>query len=297
MKTVLVTGATGFIGSHLLEYLFSHGFYVVGYSRQKKASTNTQLRWIQDFSELKNLTIDYVVNLAGESIGEGRWTAKRKQQLIQSRVVTTQKLYHSLEQFQIKPECIVSASAIGFYGIDLDENWDVECDETSAPQNIFMSELCQKWEAEALSHLNQNTKIMRLGVVFGKGGGILPQMLLPIKLNLMGRIGSGRQPMTWVHVDDVIQAILFLLSNHSDQKIYNVVAPDHISQLQFAQTAAQVLKRKPVLFLPSFVMKMLMGEQSQLVLNGQYVQPKALLKENFQFQYVDLTSALKQITN
>lgn len=297
MKTVLVTGATGFIGSHLLEYLFSHGFHVVGYSRQKKVSTNTQLRWIQDFSELKNLTIDYMVNLAGESIGEGRWTAKRKQQLIQSRVVTTQKLYHSLEQFQIKPECIVSASAIGFYGIDLDENWDVECDETSAPQNIFMSELCQKLEAEALSHLNQNTKIMRLGVVFGKGGGILPQMLLPIKLNLMGRIGTGRQPMTWVHVDDVIQAILFLLSNHSDQKIYNVVAPDHISQLQFAQTAAQVLKRKPVLFLPSFVMKMLMGEQSQLVLNGQYVQPKALLKENFQFQYVDLTSALKQIAN
>ena len=297
MKTVLVTGATGFIGSHLLEYLFSHGFHVVGYSRQKKVSTNTQLRWIQDFSELKNLTIDYVVNLAGASIGEGRWTAKRKQQLIQSRVVTTQKLYHSLEQFQIKPECIVSASAIGFYGIDLDENWDVECDETSAPQNIFMSELCQKLEAEALSHLNQNTKIMRLGVVFGKGGGILPQMLLPIKLNLMGRIGTGRQPMTWVHVDDVIQAILFLLSNHSDQKIYNVVAPDHISQLQFAQTAAQVLKRKPVLFLPSFVMKMLMGEQSQLVLNGQYVQPKALLKENFQFQYVDLTSALKQIAN
>lgn len=297
MKTVLVTGATGFIGSHLLEYLLSHGFQVVGYSRQQKTSTNVQLRWIQDFSEIENLTIDYVVNLAGESIGEGRWTAKRKQQLIQSRVDTTQKLYHSLEQFQLKPECIVSASAIGFYGIDLDENWSVECDETSPSQNIFMSELCQKWEAEALSHLDQNTKIMRLAVVFGKGGGILPQMLLPIKLNLIGKIGSGRQPMTWVHVDDVIQAILFLFKSNSPQKIYNVVAPDHISQAQFAQTASQFLKRKPLLFLPSVVMKMLMGEQSQLVLNGQYVQSKALLKENFQFQYVDLTSALKQIVN
>ena len=297
MKTVLDTGATGFIGSHLLEYLLSHGFQVVGYSRQQKTSTNVQLRWIQDFSELENLTIDYVVNLAGESIGKGRWTAKRKQQLIQSRVGTTQKLYCSLEQFQIKPECIVSASAIGFYGIDPDENWSVECDETSPSQNIFMSELCQKWEAEALSHPNQNTKIMRLAVVFGKGGGILPQILLPIKLNLIGKIGTGRQPMTWVHVDDVIQAILFLFKSNSPQKIYNVVAPDHISQSQFAQLASQVLKRKPLLFLPSFVMKILMGEQSQLVLNGQYVQPKALLKENFQFQYVDLTSALQQIVN
>ncbi|MEG0483224.1 MAG: TIGR01777 family oxidoreductase [Acinetobacter sp.] len=295
MKTVLVTGATGFIGSHLLEYLLSHGFQVVGYSRQQKTSTNIQLRWIQNFSELEKLSIDYVVNLAGESIGEGRWSEKRKQQLIQSRVETTAKLYQSLSQFQIKPECIVSASAIGFYGIDLDENWSIECDETSPAQNIFMSELCQKWEAEALSHRDQNTKIMRLAVVFGKGGGILPQMLLPIKLNLIGKIGTGRQPMTWVHVDDVIQAILFLFKSNSPQQIYNVAAPDHISQLQFVQIASQVLKRKPLLFLPSFVMKMLMGEQSQLVLNGQFVQPKALLQQGFQFQYADLASALKQI--
>ncbi|MEG0406902.1 MAG: TIGR01777 family oxidoreductase [Acinetobacter sp.] len=295
MKTVLVTGATGFIGSHLLEYLLSHGFQVVGYSRQQKNSSNTQLQWIQDFSEIEKLSIDYVVNLAGESIGEGRWSEKRKQQLIQSRVETTAKLYQSLSQFQIKPECIVSASAIGFYGIDLDENWSIECDETSPAQNIFMSELCQKWEAEALSHRDQNTKIMRLAVVFGKGGGILPQMLLPIKLNLIGKIGTGRQPMTWVHVDDVIQAILFLFKSNSPQQIYNVAAPDHISQLQFVQIASQVLKRKPLLFLPSFVMKMLMGEQSQLVLNGQFVQPKALLQQGFQFQYADLASALKQI--
>ena len=297
MTTVLVTGATGFIGSHLLEYLLKHDFQVIAYTRQQKVSTNVQLQWIQDFSELEKLSIDYVVNLAGESIGKGRWSKKRKQQLIQSRVETTAKLYQYLNQFQIKPKCIVSTSAIGFYGIDPDEKWSVECDETSPSQNIFMSELCQKWEAEALSHSDQNTKIMRLGVVFGKGGGILPQMLLPIKLNLIGKIGTGRQPMTWVHVDDVIQAILFLFKSDSSQQIYNVVAPDHISQLQFSQIASQVLQRKPLLFLPSFVMKMLMGEQSQLVLNGQFVQPKALLQQGFHFQYADLSNALKQIVN
>lgn len=297
MTTVLVTGATGFIGSHLLEYLLKHDFQVIAYTRQQKVSTNVQLQWIQDFSELEKLSIDYVVNLAGESIGKGRWSKKRKQQLIQSRVETTAKLYQYLNQFQIKPKCIVSTSAIGFYGIDPDEKWSVECDEASPSQNIFMSELCQKWEAEALSHSDQNTKIMRLGVVFGKGGGILPQMLLPIKLNLIGKIGTGRQPMTWVHVDDVIKAILFLFKSDSSQQIYNVVAPDHISQLQFSQVASQVLQRKPLLFLPSFIMKMLMGEQSQLVLNGQFVQPKALLQQGFNFQYADLSNALKQIVS
>ena len=294
MQTVLVTGATGFIGSHLLHYLLQHHFQVIALSRKMHISNHVNLQWIDSLTALENISLDYVVNLAGESIGQGRWTAARKQKLIQSRVDTTKKLYQALTQYQIKPKCIISGSAIGYYGIDLNEQWLNVCDESSSPQAIFMSELCQKWEAEALSDPLQNTKIMRLGVVFGKNGGILPQMLLPIKLNLVGRIGSGRQPMTWVHIDDVIQAILFLFQSASDQKIYNVVASDHIDQMQFVNVASKVFKRKPFLPLPSFVMKLLMGEQSQLVLNGQYVQPKALLNEGFKFQYADLDSALKQ---
>lgn len=294
-KNILITGASGFIGTHLIKYLLAHDVNIVAYSRYKRDTQEVGLTWIQDFAELKNKSIDYVVNLAGESIGEGRWTASRKQKLIQSRVHTTQQLYQALKQYQIQPQCIVSGSAIGFYGIDRSEQWLQNCDENSSSQTIFMSELCQQWEAVALSDATQNTKIMRLGVVFGQGGGILPQMLLPIKMGLVGRIGSGRQPMTWVHVDDVIQAILFLFTSSSTQTIYNVVAPDHIDQMQFVKIASQVLRRKPFLPLPSFVMKLMMGEQSQLVLNGQYVQPKALLSEGFQFQYAELNSALRQI--
>lgn len=297
MQTVLVTGATGFIGRHLLEYLLAHDFQVIAFSRQQQITNHPQLQWINSFSALESISLDYVVNLAGESIGQGRWTEVRKQKLIQSRVHITQNLYQALENYQLQPQCIVSGSAIGYYGIDSDEQWLNECDENSAAQAIFMSELCQLWEAEALSHIQQNTKIIRMGVVFGTEGGILPQMLLPIKMGLVGRIGSGRQPITWVHVDDVIQAILFLFKSTSQQKIYNVVAPDHIDQMQFVTTASQVLKRKPFLPLPSFVMKLMMGEQSQLVLNGQYVQPKALLSEDFQFQYVDLERALRHIIN
>jgi len=295
MKTVLVTGATGFIGQHLISYLLNHGFQIIGYSRQKQESQYQHLHWIEDFTELKSLTIDYVVNLAGESIGQGRWTDTRKKKLIQSRIETTQKLYQTLAKFKIQPQCIVSCSAIGYYGIDRQQQWQIECDEDASPQAIFMSEMCQMWEAEALSYSDQNTKIIRLGVVFGQDGGILPQMLLPIKLNLIGKIGSGSQPMTWVHIDDVIQAIVFLFEQPTQRKIFNVVAPDHISQQQFVQVASLILKRKPFLPLPSFVMKLMMGEQSQLVLNGQYVQPTALLKEGFKFKYQNLDQALRQI--
>lgn len=295
MLKVLVTGASGFIGTHLVEYLLKHNFEVIAHSRQKRLSQNDQLTWISSFTELENTHIDYVVNLAGESIAQGRWTAQRKQQLIDSRVDTTQQMYQALRDYQIQPRRIVSGSAIGYYGIDPTQQWQNECDENSSAQGIFMSELCQRWEAEALADTTQNTKIMRLGVVFGQKGA-LQQMLLPIKMGLIGRIGSGQQPTTWVHVDDVIQAILFLFQSTSDQKIYNVVAPDHLSQMQFVNIASKVLKRKPFLPLPSFVMRLLMGEQAQLVLNGQYVQPKALLAEGFDFQYANLESALRQIT-
>ncbi len=295
-QTVFVTGATGFIGQYLIEHLLAQHYQVIGLTRQKnKISKHAHLTWVSALEDIENKNIDYVVNLAGESIGQGRWTDKRKQQLIQSRVKTTQQLYQWLEKKQIQPKKIISGSAIGFYGIDPLEQWQGECDEYSPSQTIFMSELCQYWENEALSYTHQNTQIIRLGVVFGQGGGILPQMLLPIKFNLIGRIGSGQQPMTWVHIEDVIRAILFLFESTSPQKIYNVVAPDHIDQLQFLKIASNILKRKPLLPLPSFVMRLMMGEQSQLVLNGQYVKPQALQQEGFHFKYPDLNIALKQI--
>lgn len=304
MQTVLLTGASGFIGRHLINYLLNTGseknYRIIAYSRKKQISETPHLIWIQDFSEIESIlfsqaiSIDYVINLAGESIGQGRWSDARKSILISSRVETTHRLYQCLERLSIQPKCMISASAIGFYGVDETEQWLQNCDENDSPQAIFMSELCQKWEAEALSY-QQNTKIIRLGVVFGKGGGALSQMLLPIKLNMIGRIGTGRQPMTWVHIDDAIRAISFLFENSAPHKVYNVVAPDHISQMQFVNIASEWLKRKPLLFLPEFVIKLLMGEQAQLVLNGQFVQPKALLDQGFKFRYADLNHAFKEI--
>ena len=293
--TVLVTGASGFIGSHLLPFLLKNNFQVIALTRQKnKASYDSDLTWVNDLDEIKVIKIDYVINLAGENIGQKRWTDQRKKQLIQSRVAMTEKLYQWLQQKSIFPQCIISGSAIGYYGIDPQEMWTEICDENTPPQVIFMSELCQAWEQTALKFTQQNTKIIRLGVVVGDGG-ILPQMLFPIRLNAVGKIGSGRQPIVWIHIQDVLNAIVFLLQSNSKQKVYNLVAPEQLSQQEFVQVAGQILKRKPFIPMPKCVFELALGEQSQLILNGQYVKPKALLDQGFQFQYSDLKSALTEI--
>ena len=293
--TVLVTGASGFIGSHLLAYLLERQYKVIALTRQRnKSSDHPDLYWVNHFEQIETTQIDYVVNLAGENIGAKRWTESRKQQLIESRVAMTQKLYEWLDVHQIFPKCIISGSAIGYYGIDPNERWMVSCDENTPPQAIFISELCQKWEQMALKFTAQNTKIIRLGVVFGHGG-ILPQMLLPIRLNTVGRIAFGRQPIVWIHIQDVLSAIEFLFTSDQAQKVYNLVAPEQSNQQQFVKVAAKILKRKPLLPMPKCIFELMLGEQSQLILNGQFVEPKALVEYGFQFQYPTLESALKDI--
>lgn len=158
-----------------------------------------------------------------------------------------------------------------------------------------MSQLCQEWELAALADPQQNTKIIRLGVVFGQGGGILPKMLLPIRLNLVGQIGHGRQPVVWVHIEDVLNAIEFIFQHPQSAQIHNVVAPENVTQKVFVEQAAKVLNKKPMLSAPSTVFRCLLGEQSQLILNGQYVKPAALQAEGFEFAYPQLKMALENI--
>ncbi len=295
-ERVLITGASGFIGTRLTQYLLSKDYAVVGLSRQgTRLSNHPYMLWIQQLDELKTDRIDYVINLAGESIGKGRWTEQRKQQLIQSRVETTTNLYRYLERRRIQPKCIISGSAVGYYGIDAEEKWLNACTENSPSQLIFQSELCQQWEASAQQFPHQNTKIIRLGIVLSAKGGILPQMLMPIRLNLVGKIGHGRQPVVWIHIQDVLSAIEFLMTKQTQSNVFNLTAPERVTQAQFSILAAQQLKKHPLLNMPAFVFKCMLGEQSQLVLNGQYVKPQALTEAGFSFKYPTLKEALANL--
>ena len=295
-ERVLITGASGFIGTRLTQYLLSKDYAVVGLSRQgTRLSNHPDMLWIQQLDELKTDRIDYVINLAGESIGKGRWTEQRKQQLIQSRVETTTNLYRYLERRRIQPKCIISGSAVGYYGIDAEEKWLNACTENSPSQLVFQSELCQRWEASALQFPHQNTKIIRLGIVLSAKGGILPQMLMPIRLNLVDKIGHGRQPVVWVHIQDVLSAIEFLMTKQTQSNVFNLTAPERVTQAQFSILAAQQLKKHPLLNMPAFVFKCMLGEQSQLVLNGQYVKPQALTEAGFSFKYPTLKEALANL--
>ena len=295
-ERVLITGASGFIGTRLTQYLLSKDYAVVGLSRQgTRLSNHPDMLWIQQLDELKTDRIDYVINLAGESIGKGRWTELRKQQLIQSRVETTTNLYRYLERRRIQPKCIISGSAVGYYGIDAEEKWLNACTENSPSQLIFQSELCQQWEASAQKFPHQNTKIIRLGIVLSAKSGILPQMLMPIRLNLVDKIGHGRQPVVWVHIQDVLSAIEFLMTKQTQSNVFNLTAPERVTQVQFSILAAQQLKKHPLLNMPAFVFKCILGEQSQLVLNGQYVKPQALTEAGFSFKYPTSKEALANL--
>lgn len=293
---VLITGASGFIGQYAVKHFLGLDCHVIGLTREHhRLEMHPDFHWINDFDELRTRQIDYVINLAGENIGAERWTAERKNILLQSRLDTTRQLYKFLKKNQIFPKCILSTSAVGYYGIDPQEQWQQVYTEEASPQQIFMSQLCAQWEQLALSYTDQNTRIMRFGVVLGRRGGILPQMLMPIKMNLVGRIGSGRQPFAWVHIQDLLNVMDFLLHQKSNAHIFNVVAPEKTSQLRFSQTAAELLKRKPLFSLPGSIMQWMLGEQSQLILNGQYVRPKALQDAGFEFEFPSIKEALTDL--
>ena len=295
-QNVLITGASGFIGQQLVHYLLERDFVVYGYTRQTYLpASHPDLHWIQDFTQIPHTNIDYVINLAGENIGAKRWTSARKQYLVDSRIKTTTALFQYLKQQNCTPKRIISGSAIGYYGIDDTETWQQVCDESALPQAIFMSEMCQQWEHSAQQFEQPNLKIIRLGIVLGNKGGILPQLLLPIKMNAVGKIGSGQQPLVWVHIHDVLSAIYFLMTKDTEANVFNLVAPERINQAQFVHTAAKQLKRKPLLNLPACTFKLLLGEQSQLVLNGQYVKPQALQQAGFEFNYPTLKQALENL--
>jgi hypothetical protein len=237
--------------------------------------------------------VDAVVHLAGESIAK-RWSARQKERILSSRVLGSRTLVEGLKKLQRRPPVLVAASAVGYYGNRLDE----ELDETSPPGSGFLAETCKAWEAETRRATDAGIRVaqLRFGIVLSSKGGALGKMLLPFKLGLGGPVGSGRQWMSWVHIDDVVGAIRFALERAELKGPVNVTAPQPARNGDFSRTLGKVLKRPAFLPAPGFALKIVFGEMADaLLLEGQKVLPRALAKAGYAFKFSELEPALADI--
>lgn len=235
---------------------------------------------------------DGVVNLAGEAIAEARWTPERKQSLMNSRKITTQKLVEAIANANPKPSVLVSASAIGFYGTSETATFD----ETSAAGSDFLAEVCQTWEAEANKVKESGVRlvILRTGIVLGMGGA-LGKMLTPFKMFAGGPIGSGNQWFSWIHRDDLVNLILRALTRSQMKGVFNATAPTPVRMAEMTTTLGQVMNRPSWLPVPSFALEAMLGDGAKVVLEGQEVLPKHTLTEGFEYQYPTIRPALEEI--
>ncbi|MBW8191009.1 TIGR01777 family oxidoreductase [Neiella marina] len=297
---VLITGGTGFIGRHLIRALHQRGAEITVLSRNTKAASVllgpkvNVIDHLPSASELNN--IDAVFNLAGEPIAEKRWSQSQKRKICDSRWQLTEQLANTLENCA-NPPVFISGSAIGFYG-NQGNNWVDEhtpIDEKTLQQD-FAHQVCFQWEQNAL-RVAQLTRvcIVRTGLVLAPQFGALKKMLPPYRLGLGGPIGSGQQYMSWIHIDDMVQLLLFLLDSADAHGIYNATAPQPATNAEFSRQLAATLNRPHFLFTPALLLKLALGEMAQLLIEGQRVKPTRLLDAGFNFQYPDLSSALHQL--
>lgn len=294
-KNILITGGTGFIGKELCPKLIESGYQLTVLSRQQPSDVKACCGRVKPVSRLEELRehegFDGIINLAGEGIAGRRWSDSRKQVLRDSRIGLTQSLVEICRQHAKRPDVMVSGSAVGFYG---DQGQNV-VDEDSEPHDEFTHQLCRDWEQAAIEFKADGVRVClsRTGVVAGPGGGFLQQMLLPFRLGLGGRLGSGTQYMPWVHRTDVVNSLVWMLENDAASGAYNVVSPNPVSNAQFTRTLGRVLGRPTVIPAPALLLKAGLGEMSRLLLTGQQAYPRRLEKAGFVFRYPELEGALR----
>ena len=281
MKTIAITGATGFVGTNLTKFFKNLNYNIIPISREI----------LNNESKLKNVLeqSDVVINLAGANI-IGRWTPQYKELLYSSRIDTTSKIVNAINTVENKPKLLISTSAVGIY-----DNKDTH-DENGTFANDFLSTLCQNWEKEALKAKNETTKvsIFRFGIVLGKDGGAFAKMITPFRLCLGGIIGSGNQAFSYVHIDDLMNAYQFVIEKNLDG-IFNLTAPKPTTNLLFTRALGKALKRPTIFPVPEFVLKLIFSEGAKVLTDGQDVIPKKLLSLGFKFKFSNIEETLKAL--
>lgn len=297
---VAITGATGFVGSRLVERLQAQGHQPLILTRNRSAALRTFPKLeIVDYTPTESGSwqkviagCDAVVHLAGEPIAESRWTPQQKQEILNSRQLGTQKIVEAIAQANPKPKVLVNASAIGYYGTSETASFD----ETSSPGNDFLAEVCQAWESEAQKVKDYGVRlvILRLGIVLGNGGA-LAKMIPPFKMFAGGPLGNGQQWFSWIHRDDLVNLIIEALTRTDIEGVVNATAPNPVRMSEFCQSLGDVLNRPSWLPVPSFALEALLGEGAMVVLQGQQVLPKRTTSYGFNYQYPTVKSALSEI--
>jgi uncharacterized protein (TIGR01777 family) len=294
---ILITGSTGLVGSALIPSLKSKGHQIVRLVRSTPKNKETEIFWdpgrgILNPDELEG--IDAAVHLAGENLAEGRWTDEKKRRIRESRVKGTRLLSETLAKLKRQPKVLVSASAIGFYGSRGRELLN----EQSASESDFLAEVCREWELATQPAAQAGVRVvnLRFGVILSGQGGALKKMLFPFKMGVGGKLGSGRQYISWITLDDAVGVIEFALENEKLRGPVNTVAPDAATNQEFTKALGSALSRPTIFPVPAFAVRLIFGEMADAtLLSSQRVDPQRLKEEGYVFKYPEIKGALKHV--
>jgi uncharacterized protein (TIGR01777 family) len=292
---ILVTGASGFVGTALVKHLTAKGHESLPLGRTRSVANGVV--WNPETGEIeadKLAGIEAVIHLAGENIASGRWTAAKKQRLTDSRLKGTQLIAETISKMSPPPSVLVSVSAIGYYG----DRGNEILREESPPGRGFLADLCVQWEAATEPATRKGIRVVhpRLGIVLARHGGVLGKMLLPFKLGVGGKVGSGNQYMSWITLDDLCSVLLHCAQATNLHGPVNAVTPNPVTNLQFTKALGNALSRPTIFPLPAFVARTALGEMAdELLLSSARVEPRKLTVSRFGFRYPELGAALKGI--
>ncbi|MGB9696732.1 MAG: TIGR01777 family oxidoreductase [Ignavibacteria bacterium] len=300
---IVVLGATGFLGQRIA-FELSKKYNIVCLIRNldkahniyKDAANISFILWdpTHNGNQIKDSLNGAfaVINLAGENIGNKRWSEKYKQIIYNSRIQTTRELVKLMNEVPTKPETLISASAIGFYGVD---NENTVADEGSPAGNDYLARLCLDWETEARKSLTQRVVIIRIGVVLDKTEGAFIKLVRPFKFYLGGIIGHGQQWMPWIHIEDLIRLFIFAVENSSLHGAINACSPNPVTNEEFSRTIAAVLHKPCIFKIPKFALKILFGEFATYLIKGKKVVPQKTLEVGFIFDFTDIKLAVENL--